>query len=217
MLKNEEKKQEEPKVAQQVVPMHDETPHTYPRPEMLTGVTLSRKTPFGTAYITINSDEFGCPFEVFITIGKAGSDLQADAEGLGRMISLQLRTTPPQHRKEMLKLVIEQLRGIGGTRASGFGAGRVISLPDAVGAVLEKFVHSSPEIAAAQEIINKSVTNGHASAEKSTNGNGKVHSNGHSNGHGSIMGADMCPSCGTISLVRAEGCRKCLTCDYSEC
>ena len=29
--------------------------------------------------------------------------------------------------------------------------------------------------------------------------------------------ADMCPECGTISLIRAEGCKKCLTCGYSEC
>ena len=34
---------------------------------------------------------------------------------------------------------------------------------------------------------------------------------------GTIAGADMCPECGTVSLVRAEGCRRCLTCDYTEC
>jgi len=34
---------------------------------------------------------------------------------------------------------------------------------------------------------------------------------------GMMSGADLCPSCGTISLIRAEGCRKCLTCGYSEC
>jgi len=35
--------------------------------------------------------------------------------------------------------------------------------------------------------------------------------------NGSLSGADMCPECGTITLIRAEGCRKCLTCGYSEC
>src|SRR6185369_718393 len=36
------------------------TPHrVYPRPKRLSGVTMSRKTPFGTAYITMNSDEHG--------------------------------------------------------------------------------------------------------------------------------------------------------------
>ncbi len=54
---------------------------------------------------------------------------------------------------------------------------------------------------------------------------------GNGNGHGysstrsapatpadsAYAGADLCPECHTISLVRAEGCRKCLTCGYSEC
>lgn len=49
------------------------TPHrVYPRPKRLSGVTVSRKTPFGTAYITMNSDELGNPFEVFITVGQHG-------------------------------------------------------------------------------------------------------------------------------------------------
>jgi len=34
---------------------------------------------------------------------------------------------------------------------------------------------------------------------------------------GSIQGAEMCPSCHTVSLVRAEGCKTCLRCGYSEC
>ncbi|NJR12606.1 adenosylcobalamin-dependent ribonucleoside-diphosphate reductase, partial [bacterium] len=92
------------------------TPHrVYSRPTVLQGTTVSFKTPFGTSYITMNSDEHGCPFEVFITApGKAGSDLQADAEGLGRMISLSLRTTEPHNRLTMIRLIIEQLRDIGG-------------------------------------------------------------------------------------------------------
>ncbi len=121
------------------------TPHrVYPRPKRLAGVTVSRKTPFGTAFITMNSDDLGNPFEVFITIGKAGSDLQADAEGLGRMLSLQLRTTAPQNRMEMLKLIVEQLQGIGGSRSVGMGPQRVISLPDAVaGALVEHYLTQS--------------------------------------------------------------------------
>ena len=64
---------------------------------MLRGTTRRMETPLGTMFVTITEDDRGQPFEVFITApGKAGSDLQADAEGLGRMISLQLRTTAPQ-------------------------------------------------------------------------------------------------------------------------
>lgn len=179
------------------------TPHrVYPRPKLLRGVTMKAQTPFGRAYITMNSDEHDNPFEVFITApGKAGSDLQADAEGLGRMISLALRTTAPQNRMEMLKLVCEQLRDIGGTRSVGFGPERVNSLPDAVARALEEqfFPHDQTHQLALPMNDPQPVRHPVSSTSEG------------------IAGADMCPSCGTISLIRAEGCRKCLTCGYSEC
>ena len=195
------------------------TPHyIYPRPSKLQGVTVACKTPFGTAYVTMNSDEQGYPFEVFITApGKAGSDLQADAEGLGRMISLQLRTTAPQNRLQMIKLVIDQLQGIGGSRSIGMGPNRVMSLPDAVaGALMDQYF---PEEKTQQLDLFNGVFE--SSGTVPTNfpheeEPPEAYANGTSP-YGAISGADMCPSCGTISLVRAEGCRKCLTCGYSEC
>jgi ribonucleoside-diphosphate reductase alpha chain len=192
------------------------TPHrVWPRPKMLSGVTVSRKTPFGTAYITMNSDELGNPFEVFVTVGKAGSDLQADAEGLGRMISLQLRTTAPNNRREMIKLIVDQLQGIGGSRSVGMGPQRVISLPDAVaGALLEHYVNSpQPQQLGLPINGNGSHTPAMTVAPEAI----EVHSS--SNGHvaGIIPGADMCPECGMVTLVKAEGCEKCLSCGYSRC
>ena len=35
--------------------------------------------------------------------------------------------------------------------------------------------------------------------------------------NGTYSGADLCPGCGTVALMRAEGCRTCLACGYSEC
>jgi ribonucleoside-diphosphate reductase alpha chain len=203
------------------------TPHrVYPRPKKLQGVTVTTATPFGTAYVTMNLDEHGMPFEVFITApGKAGSDLQADAEGLGRLVSLSLRTTEPHNRRQMLKLIVEQLRDIGGSRTAGFGPNRVTSLPDAVARALEE--HFLTEITPAQlslPLVGDPVAESPkpVAAPKGSNGNG----NGNGNGAhgltieasaGAYAGADMCPECHTISLVRVEGCRKCLTCGYSEC
>lgn len=176
------------------------TPHrVYPRPVRLSGTTISFKTPFGTSYITMNSDEQGNPFEVFITVGKAGSDVQADAEALGRMISLALRTTAPHNRKEMLKLIIDQNQGIGGSRHVGMGPNRVLSLPDAVSQALYDHYLSLEE---------KPQQLGLPIHAPETNPG---------NSRGFASGADMCPECGTVSLVRVEGCRKCLTCGYSEC
>ncbi len=195
------------------------TPHrVWPRPKMLSGVTVSRKTPFGTAYITMNSDELGNPFEVFVTVGKAGSDLQADAEGLGRMISLQLRTTAPQNRREMIKLIVDQLQGIGGSRSVGMGPQRVISLPDAVaGALLEHYVNSPQPQQLGLPMGNGNGNGSHASAPVIVPEAVEVHSS--SNGHamGVIPGADICPECGMGTLIKAEGCEKCLSCGYSRC
>jgi len=191
------------------------TPHrVYPRPKRLSGVTVSRKTPFGTAYITMNSDEHGNPFEVFITIGKAGSDLQADAEGLGRMLSLQLRTTAPQNRMEMLKLIIDQLQGIGGSRSVGMGPNRVTSLPDAVAGALVDHYLSQPQ----QQQLNLPLVNGNGTW-KATDSHTEPDHTHHTNGavQGYVSGADICPECQMVTLVRAEGCEKCLSCGYSRC
>jgi hypothetical protein len=207
------KKGAEPPASEQVA-----TPHrVYPRPKRLSGVTVNTTTPYGSAYITMNSDENGYPFEVFITApGKAGSDLQADAEGLGRMISLQLRTTAPQNRLTMLRLIIDQLQGIGGSRTAGFGPNRVLSLPDAVAnALLDQFF--SQEKVQQLDLFASSdqPAAGEPNVAFPTNGSGNGNHQ-HSAG-GLIVGAELCPSCSTVSLVRADGCRKCLSCGYSEC
>ena len=201
-------KEEKPEKVEQVA-----TPHrVYPRPGALSGVTVRADTPFGTAYITMNSDEHGYPFEVFITApGKAGSDLQADAEGLGRMISLSLRTTAPQNRVEMVRLIIDQLRGIGGARSFGFGVKRVLSLPDALASALES--HYFPQEEAHQLGLPMADMPQLEVSPPKEEENLTVNVNG----NGTMSGADMCPSCGTISLLRVEGCKKCLTCGYSEC
>jgi ribonucleoside-diphosphate reductase alpha chain len=202
------------------------TPHrVYPRPKRLTGVTVNADTPFGTAYITMNSDENGYPFEVFITApGKAGSDLQADAEGLGRMISLSLRTTDPHNRRTMLRLIIDQLRDIGGARSVGFGQNRVTSLPDAVARALEEnfFPVDAPQqlglpigpqmmlpMPAAAPSQPAPVVESPAVPAHQSNGNGPARA--------TLSGADLCPSCANITLLRIEGCRKCETCGYTEC
>ena len=48
---------------------------------------LRSRNTCGKTYITINHNDLKEPFEVFITIGKSGSDVAAMADALGRMIS----------------------------------------------------------------------------------------------------------------------------------
>lgn len=103
----------------------------------LRGRTFRMGTPLGTAFVTVNEDEVGEPFEVFVNVGKGGSDTAAVAEGLGRLVSLVLRLPDGVPPRERAREVMRQLAGIGGGRAMGTGVGaEVRSLPDGVARVL---------------------------------------------------------------------------------
>ena len=114
-------------------------------PPLLTGTTYRKETPLGTAYITVNSDERDEPFEVFLNVGKAGSEVAAVSEAMGRLVSLILRmptTLPPNER---LRWVLDEMAGIGGGRPLGFGANRVLSLPDGIAQVLAEHLSELPD------------------------------------------------------------------------
>ncbi|MER3467772.1 MAG: adenosylcobalamin-dependent ribonucleoside-diphosphate reductase, partial [Thermoflexus sp.] len=80
-------------------------PTVRPRPQKLAGVTYRIATPVGTAFITLNENGEGQPFEVFLNVGKAGSDIAAVAEAIGRLISLLLRLPSPVPPAERLRQV----------------------------------------------------------------------------------------------------------------
>src|SRR5215471_15953737 len=111
-----------------------------PRPHSLSGVTYRMETPIGTAFITVNETPGGDPFEVFVQVGKGGSDTMAVAEALGRLISLVLRLPSPLTAHRRLEEVISQLARIGGGQPTGFGAAKVLSLPDALARTLGEHI-----------------------------------------------------------------------------
>jgi ribonucleoside-diphosphate reductase alpha chain len=154
----------------------------------------------------MNEDEEGHPFEVFLEIGKAGSDIKAMAEAMGRLMSLILRMASPVSPLERVREIVKQITGIGGARSYGFGKRRVLSLPDAVGQAL------------AENYLN--ITQG-----TETDGQGAEMGVDH-HADVALMGkppvavegsADLCPSCGDSAFVRVEGCQTCYACGYSEC
>jgi ribonucleoside-diphosphate reductase alpha chain len=178
-----------------------------PRPPVVFGYTRQVKAPEGTANITINTDETG-PLEVFISVGRAGSDIAALAEALGRLISLNLRLPSSITTEERLQLIATQLRGIGGSRSIGFGAERVLSLPDAVAQALSWHLQ--------QGLSN-------VPRPLSTHTNGHFNANGHAAPTqlelptARVLG-NLCPQCGSSgAFVLEEGCKKCHGCGYSEC
>lgn len=107
-----------------------QTPQRLPRPALLQGITGRMETPLGRAYITLNRLDDGTPYELFITIGKAGSDVGALTEAIARLASLALRYRVP------LAEIVRQLDGIGGRNAVRMGKTLIRSVPDAVAAFL---------------------------------------------------------------------------------
>ncbi|MNO73693.1 Ribonucleoside-diphosphate reductase NrdZ [compost metagenome] len=190
------------------------------RPQVLRGATYKINTPFGMAYITIN-DLDGIPAEIFLNVGKAGSDVFAMAEALGRVCSLFLRYGD---HGEKVELLIKHLKGIGGSGAIGFGANRVESIADAVAKALETHVlnnahddHVPAPIAATLELdFNEAL-----SAELKSSVPAAASTDDGHGGHGAHSQAtasrDLCPSCGSASLINIEGCKTCSNCGYSRC
>lgn len=122
-----------------------------PRPRRATGITLRLDTPLGTMFATVTTvapNGSPEPLEVFVQVGKAGSDTAVVTEALGRLISLALRLPSPLSAAGRLKEVAEQLSGIGGARQLGYGPDRVRSLPDALARVLLEFLDSSEGVSA---------------------------------------------------------------------
>ena len=174
------------------------------RPELLRGTTRRVDTPLGTLYVTLTEDDKGQPFEVFMSLGKAGGALMADVEAMGRLISLALRSGIP------LKEVHRQLRGISSDRTIGLGPNKVLSVPDAVGIAIER--HMLDKQGIQQELL-PSAKKGTAVEVTQTISTGaeQVVLGGMQE---TLNGA--CPDCGS-QLEYAEGCVKCRVCGYSEC
>lgn len=83
------------------------------REQVLKSHTTRLETRSGTAFITLTNDADGEPFEVFLNLGKAGSETFAAAEALGRLISLALRLSSPVSRTERAQEIAGQLSHIG--------------------------------------------------------------------------------------------------------
>ncbi|HZR40929.1 MAG TPA: hypothetical protein VFB12_12465, partial [Ktedonobacteraceae bacterium] len=180
------------------------------RPAVVQGYTRQVRAPEGKVNVTVNSDDDG-PFEVFVNVGKAGSDIAALSEALGRLISLNLQLFSPVSQTERAREIANQLRGIGGSRSVGFGVQQVRSLPDAVARALE--LHMEALQSAGEET---DLSNG--------NGNNPGHEEHHDSNttsmyslsHPRVTG-NLCPQCGCNTMVYEEGCRKCYSCGHSEC
>ncbi len=166
------------------------------RPAVVRGVTERVRTGQGNLFVTVNFDDEGYPFEVFGTLGKAGSTDSARLEAITRLASLALRSgiDPEQ--------VVEQLRGI--TDEPVWDSGTLVgSVPDAISLVLDKNIadKTTADASAAQIGLFPS-TDSVGNGDKFTTA-------------GPLTGK-RCPECSAY-LVAQEGCLNCLDCGYSKC
>src|SRR5438046_1706895 len=177
------------------------------RPDALRGVTRRLESPLGTMYVTITEDDKGQPFEVFISLGKAGAPLLADVEAIARLISLALRAGVP------LRDVHRQLRGISSDRAVGLGPNKVLSVPDAIGIAIERWMQvkqgvqqdllPGAPVVPSREIVAAPPATAEGTAVQRERNDAQ-----------DFVGA--CPDCGS-QLAYVEGCVKCHVCGFSEC
>lgn len=193
-LKKDDDKKGEKKAEIKVAPLPAwmNMPKMRPRPTLSRGMTVKKESPLGSVFVTVNDDEQGEPLEIFITSGKAGSDITGMAEAMGRLASLVLRVASPVSPDERLRLIASQLAGIGGARSMGFGKGLVRSMPDAVGLALEDVLKGDEAVLAEIEQVPEFDLQP------------AVH-------------ADLCPNCGEATFIREEGCMHCTSCGHSQC
>jgi ribonucleoside-diphosphate reductase alpha chain len=189
------------------------------RPSVMRGVTERVKTGQGNIYVTVNFDEAGTPFELFTTLGKAGSIESAQLEAISRLISLALRSgIKPDE-------IVDHLRGI--TSDPVWDGGRLVrSAPDAVAFVLHQHMHDGPEMVIREiascggadssvqlgmipaEVLPASISTTPAAVEAAEIEDESVLL-------GTLSSAT-CPECSGF-LVFQEGCQRCPDCGYNKC
>ena len=158
------------------------------RPRITKGYTERVNTGDGAMYVTINEDDKGL-CEVFATIGKHGGNVAAQSEAISRLISLCLRCGIDA------KSIIKQLKGIAGPNSVWEDGQLILSTPDAIGRVLERYI-------AEKGISENSAASKEPSKDKTV--------------EAFRLSGKLCPDC-NYPVVYNEGCATCPSCGYSEC
>jgi ribonucleoside-diphosphate reductase alpha chain len=165
------------------------------RPYVTRGSTQRIETGCGHLYVTINEDERGL-CEVFTQMGKSGGCTASQAEAVGRLMSLALRSgIEPE-------AIVKQLKGIRCPSPLWQPGGMVLSCSDAVAKALERFVKERGVVEQAAP-----------SAENHGAEPGKTSKQNY------VDKGDVCPECPECgSMVEyVEGCVVCRTCGFSKC
>lgn len=194
-----------------------------PRPEVATGIAINLPTHFGKLSADFHIKD-GEVFEAFFNVGAAGSDLMADAVGMGMLISVILRLEDGVPVDQRLQIIREKLSNIGGSGSYGFGPNRVTSLPSAIARAIERLepylsaIRAHKDSAALETLVTEAVKQAAAGAEGAMASPAEPQSASPGTS-GYARTGDICPSCGNYSLYKYGGCEQCFTpgCNYNRC
>jgi ribonucleoside-diphosphate reductase alpha chain len=164
------------------------------RADLLPGATWKINTPHGTVYVTVNYDpDLKCILEVFIR-ENSGNEAW---ELTGRLLSLLLRSRIP------IQKIQKQLNRTLGQSTIVLRGNILTSIAQAIAQVLEM----------AQEYFTQAVVPTETAATAEPKPPIEEYT-------GPPVGEELdkiCPQCGRYTLVRAEGCVRCLVCPYNKC
>ena len=176
-----------------------------PRPSTLVGLTKMQHTGDGKLYVTMNYDEEGLR-EVFPVVGRSGGTIFSLTEAIGRLISLALQYRVPARE------IVHKLVGIRSANVFGIGAKQVLSIPDAIGKVMNESQTGAlrTELPAMVEAVVPELVPSYASQAELT-----------SRLHALEQGeSPECPNC-SAPMKFGEGCRggSCTNaeCGYAKC
>ncbi len=177
------------------------------------GVTLSKSTPYGTVHMTVNNHpEDHQPFELFVRVGKSGSEVMAWAEAFGRAVSYTLSIPSPFSPRVRLEEIARQLHNIGGGDVWNVGMERVVSAPDAISKLL--LSHLGLDDGPHYQAPTVTVTAESTSFMPALMTNGTTPTVGRAK---SKSLSDLCPSCGKATFIYQQRCGLCTSCGHSKC
>ncbi|HLN64012.1 MAG TPA: vitamin B12-dependent ribonucleotide reductase, partial [Symbiobacteriaceae bacterium] len=181
-------------VAAAAAPAKPQGPALAPRPTEAIGKMFVIPTHFGKMTMDVHMDDNGEPFEVIVNVGAAGSDLMADAVGMGMLVSKMLRLRSDVPVRERIQIIIDTLKNIGGSGSYGFGPNRVTSLASAISKGLQRFLAWKETALVSNNVVAMSTA---AAAEEDH----------HHDSVPAMAGAevdrhvDPCPECGSHALA----------------
>lgn len=191
LITEEEQKKREVSVAELAL-------KSWERPRLMAGQTIKLNLPTGALYVTANFDN-GTAREVFVTLGKTGSEERSYCDAIGRLISKYLQIGGD------IKEAITTIKGIKANSSIVWDRGvKLYSIPDAVAKALEIMIGVSKPLVAG------SLSEGQGNTPL-------VHGQQLPISGPDEGAAEVCINCGEHGVIHENGCYTCRLCGYTKC